>query len=81
MPFGPISAAAPAGPAVDGDDGKEYLSVRELAERIPYSEGSIRNLMSQGRFRRGVHYVKPGGRVAFRWSAIRAWLDEQQQGP
>ena len=52
----------------------EYLSIRELATRIPYSEGAIRNLMTRGVFRLGVHYVKPRGRVAFCWSAVRAWL-------
>jgi hypothetical protein len=52
----------------------EYLSIRELIARIPYDEGSIRNMMSQGIFQRGVHYEKPRGKVVFRWSAIRAWL-------
>lgn len=63
---------------VDGAADVEYLSIRELAERIPYSEGAIRNLMTRGVFRLGEHYVKPRGRVAFRWSAIRAWLTGQE---
>src|SRR5262245_30252815 len=31
-------------------NGTEYLSIRELARRIPYAEGSIRNLISRGSF-------------------------------
>jgi len=59
---------------IDGGTDVEYLSVRELATRIPYSEGAIRNLMTRGVFRLGEHYLKPRGRVAFRWSAVQAWL-------
>jgi len=60
---------------LDSDNYPEYLSIRELAERIPYSEGTIRNLMSKGQLRLGEHYVKPRGRVMFRWTAVRGWLD------
>jgi hypothetical protein len=31
--------------------------------------------MSQGVFRRDVHYVKPRGRVIFKMSAVQAWLE------
>jgi len=72
-PFAP-AILAPAPKPVDDVDVKEYLSLRELTERIPYSEGSIRNLMTAGKLRRGVHYVKPRGRVMFRWSAVQTWL-------
>jgi hypothetical protein len=69
---------APGAPATAIDSGpdREYLSIRALASRIPYAEGTIRNLMSQGRLRLGEHYIKPNGRVMFRWSAVRAWLDQ-----
>ena len=52
----------------------EYLSVHQLAERIPYSTGAIRNLMSRGVLRLGVHYTKPHGRPIFHWPAVVAWL-------
>ena len=78
-PFVPaIDDSVRSAPHIDVALEKEYLSVRELAARIPYSEGAIRNLMSQGRLKLGIHYVKPRGRVAFRWSAIRAWLAGQE---
>ncbi len=57
---------------------EEYLSVRQLCQRVPYREQTIRNLMTQGVLKRDVHYVKPRGRVMFKWSAVRAWLEGQQ---
>lgn len=70
-PFAPVAPVK----AVDAPAVPEYLSVRQLAQQIPYSEGQIRNMMSQGVFRRGVHYDKPtGGRVSFRWAAVQAWM-------
>ena len=60
-----------------GDDSKEFLSIRELAERIPYSEGTVRNMISGGDFIRGVHYVKPKGRVIFRWSRVVEWIESE----
>jgi hypothetical protein len=60
---------------VDGDEVTEYVSIRDLCRRIPYREGTIRNLMSQGQLHLGVHYLKPHhGRIVFVWSAMRAWL-------
>lgn len=57
---------------------EEYLSVRQLCERIPYKEQTVRNLMTQGVLKRDVHYIKPRGRVMFMWSAVRAWLEGQR---
>jgi hypothetical protein len=61
-------------------NGTEYLSIRELARRIPYAEGSIRNLISRGTFRLGEHYLKPHGRVVFKWAAVQAWLEQRRRG-
>ena len=44
----------------------EYLSVAELARRIPYAEQTIRNLMNQGVLRLDVHYVYSSHWVAYR---------------
>ena len=74
-PAPPPPALAGGATVVDDGEGREYLSVRELAQRIPYREGTLRNLMSQGQLRLGVHYVKPGGRVMFKRTAVLAWLD------
>jgi len=65
------------GGLVDQDSELEYLSIHDLARRINYSEGTIRNLMSQGVFKLGQHYVKPRGRILFKWPAIRSWLEHK----
>ncbi len=59
------------------DSRPEYLSVKQLAARIPYREQTIRNLVSAGEFREGVHYYKRRGRVMFRWSQVEHWLAER----
>lgn len=74
-PFAPVVQPQ----AVDGGLEPEYLSVRQLAERIPYTEGQIRNMMSAGTFRRGLHYDKPQGRVMFRWAAVRTWIQDERK--
>lgn len=56
----------------------EFLSIAQLCRRIPYKEQTIRNLMTRGVFKLGTHYVKPRGRVIFRWSAVRAWLEGRE---
>jgi hypothetical protein len=73
-PADDCTRAHPTTPAPSGD---EYLSIRSLAGRIPYDEQTIRNFISQGVFRRDIHYVKPQGkgRPVFKWSAVRAWLE------
>jgi hypothetical protein len=66
-----------SGMPVDGRTEAEYLSIRDLAGRIPYAEQTIRNLMARGVFRLGEHYLKPRSRVMFRWSKVREWLERQ----
>jgi hypothetical protein len=57
-----------------------YLSVRQLAARIPYAEQTIRNLMSTGELLEGVHFFKRRNRVMFWWPALRAWVERQSPG-
>src|SRR5262245_46489614 len=57
-------------------DHEEYLTVRQAAARIKYREQTLRNMMSAGVFRRGVHYYKRRGRVLFLWSRLEQWLRE-----
>jgi hypothetical protein len=54
-----------------------YLSVRQLAARIPYAEQTIRNLMHSGELVEREHYFKRRGRVIFSWPAMRAWVEAQ----
>jgi hypothetical protein len=55
---------------------EEYLTVRQVAERIKYREQTLRNMMSAGVFKRGVHYFKRRRRVVFVWSSVEQWLRE-----
>ncbi len=62
----------------DSDDSKtEYLTIAHLSRRIHYALQTIRNLMFQGVFRLGVHYVKPRRWVLFKWSTIEQWLQRE----
>jgi hypothetical protein len=85
-PFAPVARArAPHSTKLSNvasahPNGTEYLSIRDLARRIPYAEGSIRNLISRRSFRLGEHYLKPHGRVVFKWPAVQAWLEQQRRG-
>ena len=66
---------------------EQYLTTKELSQRVKIAEGSLRNMVWQGEFIKNVHYVKPTPRkLLFIWSAIEAWLhgasigELQQQG-
>jgi hypothetical protein len=52
-----------------------YLSVKQLAARIPYAESSIRNLMLAGELVEGLHFFKRRGRVMFSWQAMQDWVE------
>ena len=54
--------------------GEEYLSVQELAKRIPYKPKTIRNLMCRGVFVEGIHFTRLTGRPIFLWSQVEALL-------
>ena len=70
----PVSDKSGSTP-VDQTSELEYLSIRELGNRTGYAEGTIRNMMSAGIFKLGEHYVKPRGRILFKRSAMRRWLE------
>lgn len=57
---------------------EEYLSVKELAARIPYCEQTIRNMLCAGEFEEGVHFNRKRRRVIFIWSKVEAWLQARQ---
>jgi len=79
IPFAPVpKPVAVPGPA-QVTPASDYLSIDELARRIPYRPGTIRNLMTQGKLRRDVHCVKKNnGRVMFLWGAMKAWVEEDR---
>src|SRR5216684_1241389 len=50
---------------------EEYLTVRQIADRIGYREQGVRNMLCAAAFTRGVHYYKRRGRVLFVWETPR----------
>jgi predicted DNA-binding transcriptional regulator AlpA len=55
---------------------EEYLTVAELSARIKYSVQSIYNMIYNGTFVKGQHYLKPSGKkVLFIWRAVQAWIE------
>jgi hypothetical protein len=47
------------------------------AERIPYTEASIRNMVSSGELVEGQHYFKRRRRIMFSRQAMREWVEQQ----
>lgn len=55
---------------------KRYLSVKEAAEELGWKPKTLRNKMSAGIFRQGVHYIKRQGiRPRFIRGSLEAWLE------
>jgi len=59
---------------------EEYLSVDQLAKRIPYKPKTIRNLICQGVFLEGVHFTRLTGRPIFLWSRVQLLLERGRSG-
>jgi hypothetical protein len=60
----------------------EYLTIKQLAERLSLKPKTIKNKMASGIFQKGVHYFSPPGMGSrFKWSAVVAWLEQIQNPP
>ena len=56
---------------------EEYLTVRELSDKIKFSKQSLYNLIHKGTFILGKHYLKPTPKkILFKWSKIRKWMGD-----
>ena len=54
----------------------QYLTVKELSEKIKFTQQSIYNMIHRGVFIKGTHYIKPSRKkVLFLWTAVYAWLE------
>ena len=63
----------------------EYLTIEELSARLKIKPKTVKNKMASGIFQKGIHYFSPKGlRPRFKWSAIVAWIEgnenQQQSG-
>ena len=60
---------------------EEYLTVKELSNRIKMAPGTIRNLVWKGVFLENIHFVRPTPRkILFVWNQIEAWIHGGQEG-
>lgn len=65
----------------ESDDMEQYLTAKELAERIKMAPGTIRNLVWRKEFQENIHFLKPTPRkLLFIWSAVEAWLHGDRVG-
>jgi len=56
---------------------EEYLTVKELSDKIKFSKQSLYNLIYKGTFVLGKHYLKPTPKkVLFKWTEIKEWMGE-----
>lgn len=56
---------------------EEYLTVKELSQRIKLAVQTIYNFIHEEKFILGEHYLKPTPKkILFRWSAIKEWMGE-----
>ena len=55
----------------------EYLTVKELSDKIKFSKQSLYNFIHRGTFVLGKHYLKPTPKkVLFKWSEIKIWMGD-----
>ena len=55
---------------------EEYLTVKELSERIKLARQTIYNMIHKKEFVLHKHYYKPKAKIIlFKWSAIEKWLE------
>jgi len=59
---------------------EEYLTIKELAERLKVSPKTIKNKMALGIFHKGRHYFsRQGLGPRFKWSAVVDWLEGKEE--
>jgi len=59
---------------------EEYLTVKELSQRIKLAVQTIYNFIHEEKFILGKHYLKPTPKkILFKWSEIKEWMGEGSQ--
>ncbi len=62
----------------DDQDDDEFLTVKELSERIKFSRQNIYNRISKKEFILNKHYLKPSPKkILFIWKPVKGWLEER----
>ena len=66
---------------METDMDKEYVSLNELVQLIPYKPQTIYNWISARVWQSGVHYFKPTPRkLIFHYPTIKRWVEGQHIG-
>jgi predicted DNA-binding transcriptional regulator AlpA len=63
---------------------EEYLTVKELSQRVKLAVQTIYNFIHEEKFILGKHYLKPTPKkILFKWSEIKEWMGDgaEVQGP
>jgi predicted DNA-binding transcriptional regulator AlpA len=56
---------------------EEYLTVKELSERIKFSKQTLYNFINKKTFDLNKHYLKPTPKkILFKWSEIKKWMEQ-----
>ena len=56
---------------------EEYLTVKELSDRIKFSKQTLYNFINKGVFDLNKHYLKPTPKkILFKWSEIKRWMEQ-----
>ncbi len=59
-------------------DNEEYLTYKEICERLKVDRASIKRKIRGGYWLAGTHYVNPPGmHIRFCWGAIKRWMSTQ----
>ncbi len=62
-------------------DEDEFLTVKELSERIKFSRQNIYNRICKKEFVLNKHYLKPSPKkILFIWKAVKEWLEDRSAG-
>ncbi|MEI7636380.1 MAG: hypothetical protein WCJ37_03690 [Syntrophus sp. (in: bacteria)] len=57
-----------------------YLTVKELSNKIKFSQQAIYNMIHEKVFIKGKHYLKPRPKkILFIWSAVLIWLESPEE--
>jgi predicted DNA-binding transcriptional regulator AlpA len=59
---------------------EEYLTVKELSDRIKFSKQTLYNFIHKRTFDLNKHYVKPTPKkILFKWSEIKKWMEQSAE--
>ena len=62
------------------DTDNDYIDVKELCTRLCIAQQTVYNRNRSGVWTEGIHFIKPsGGKLLYKWAAIKEWLKQNAQ--